>query len=57
MPVETVKELHMMSQEDKKIPEDKDGERTDTSGKTESSVPLSETPKTVLQKTRSRTAR
>lgn len=54
--VETVKEL-MMSEDDKKIPEDKDGERTDTSMKTDTSVPLTEPPKSPGQKQRNRSAR
>ncbi|XP_045214260.2 probable E3 ubiquitin-protein ligase MGRN1 isoform X1 [Mercenaria mercenaria] len=54
--VETVKEL-MMSEDDKKIPEDKDGERTDTSVKTESSVPLAEPAKSPAQKQRNRSGR
>lgn len=56
LPVETVKEL-MMSEDDKKIPEEKDGERTDTSVKTESSVPLTEAQKSPAQKQRNRTGR
>ena len=56
MPVEMVKEL-MMTQDDKKIPEEKDGDRTDTSVKTESSIPLTDTPKSPQQKPRTRTGR
>lgn len=55
--VETVKEL-MMSEDDKKIPEEKDGERTDGSVKTENSVPLSaESQKPPAQKPRNRPGR
>ncbi|KAL4240040.1 hypothetical protein ACF0H5_000835 [Mactra antiquata] len=54
--VETVKEL-MMSEDDKKIQEDKDGERTDTSVKTDTSVPITEPPKSPGQKQRNRSGR
>ncbi|XP_060582699.1 E3 ubiquitin-protein ligase MGRN1-like isoform X2 [Ruditapes philippinarum] len=56
LPVETVKEL-MMSEDDKKIPEEKDGERTDTSAKTESSVPLADPAKSPAQKPKNRSGR
>lgn len=55
LPVETVKEL-MMSEDDKKILEDKDGERTDTSVK-EKTVPLTEAQKSPAQKQHSRSGR
>ena len=44
----------MMSEDDKKIPEEKDGERTDTSVKTESSAPLPDPTKSPAQKQKNR---
>lgn len=56
LPVETVKEL-MMSENDKKIPEEKDGNRTDTSGKTETLLAHGDPPKSPSQKLRNKTSR
>ena len=54
--VETVKEM-VMSEDDKKIPEDKDGERTDGSVKTELSAPLSTESQKPASKQRTKPSR
>lgn len=54
--VETVKEM-VISEDDKKIPEEKDGERTDGSVKTELSAPLSTESQKPSQKQRNRPGR
>ncbi|WAQ97338.1 RN157-like protein [Mya arenaria] len=48
--VETVKELKMSEDDKKASAEEKDGERTDTSVKTESSAPLTDSQQTPTQK-------
>lgn len=54
--VETVKEM-VISEDDKKIPEEKDGERTDGSNKTEVSAPISTESQKPTQKQRNRPGR